>query len=128
LRECIEYWNVIGSFSEDGKFGFVEGGKGTGLPVSEIIPADPPENPSGQIPLRNAVRMPELGKNAQGVKMKQDVFSVAEGEVVLSWPTPLSADSIEDLKAWLKIMERKIARSTVEEKTDTTNVSEAKQE
>jgi hypothetical protein len=37
-------------------------------------------------------------------------------EVVLSWPTPLSADSIEDQKAGLKIMERKITRSTVEEK------------
>jgi hypothetical protein len=43
--------------------------------------------------------------------MKQDVFSLAEGEVVLSWPTPLSADSVEDLKAWLQIMERKITRS-----------------
>lgn len=54
--------------------------------------------------------------------MKQDVFSVAEGEVVLNWPTPLSADSIEDLRVWLKIMERKITRSTPElsasEKTD----------
>jgi hypothetical protein len=70
----------------------------------------------------NISQMPELGKNAQGAKMKQDVFSLAEGEVVLSWPTPLSADSIEDLKAWLKIMERKITRSTAElsssEKTD----------
>lgn len=98
-------------FSEDGQFGFVEGSD-TGLPTSEIVPADPPEQSlSGQVPLRNVVRMPELGKSAQGAKMKQDVFSLAEGEVVLSWPTPLSADSIEDLKAWLTIMERKIARS-----------------
>jgi len=104
-------------FSEDGQFGFVEGAS-TGLPVGEIIPADPPEqSPSDQVPLRNLVRMPETGKG-QGAKMKQDVFSLAEGEVVISWPTPLSPDSIQDLKDWLKIVERKIARSTAEEKSE----------
>jgi hypothetical protein len=104
----------LARFSEDGQFGFVEG-YDTGLPAAEIILADPPEqSPSGQVPLRNLVRMPELGKNAQGAKMKQDVFSLAEGEVVISWPTPLSPDSIQDLKDWLKIVERKIARSTPE--------------
>jgi hypothetical protein len=99
-------------FSEDGQFGFVEGGNGTGLPISEIIPAEPPESNPGQNPIRHVLRMPDSsGRNAQGATMKQDVFSLTEGEVVLSWPTPLSADSIEDLKAWLKIMERKITRS-----------------
>jgi len=44
--------------------------------------------------------------------VRQDVFSLTEGEVILRWPTPLSADSIADLKDWLKIVERKIARST----------------
>jgi hypothetical protein len=110
-------------FSEDGQFGFMEGSS-TGLPVSEIIPANPPEQSSGQVPLRSLVRMPDLGQNAQGAKMKRDVFSLAEGEVVLSWPTPLSADSIEDLKAWLKLMERKIARSTAEEKSDAVKTGE----
>ncbi len=43
--------------------------------------------------------------------MRQDVFSLAEGEVVLSWPTPLSQDSIKDLEGWLAIVKRKIARS-----------------
>jgi hypothetical protein len=101
----------ITGFSEDGKFGFVEGGNGTGLPVSEIVPADPPEQTSHQTLLTSVLGGQGRGRNAQGAKMKQDVFSLAEGEVVLSWPTPLSADSIEDLKSWLKIMERKIARS-----------------
>lgn len=43
--------------------------------------------------------------------MREDVFSLAEGKVTIQWPTPLSADSIQDLKDWLKILERKIARS-----------------
>ncbi len=29
--------------------------------------------------------------------MRQDVFSLTEGEVILSWPTPLSAESA---KVW----------------------------
>ena len=43
--------------------------------------------------------------------MRQDVFSVTEGDVVLSWPASLSADSIQEVKDWLKIAERKIVRS-----------------
>ena len=101
------------SFSEDGKFGFVEGGNGTGLPVSEIIPADPPES-SNQVPPRTLARMPELGKKAQGAKMRQDVFSLAEGEAVIHWPTPLSPDSIKDLEEWLDLVKRKIKRSAAE--------------
>jgi len=97
-------------FSEDGQFGFVEG-SGTGLPVSELVPADPPEQTSPFAPSSPLRGMMDFGGRDQGAKMKQDVFSLIEGEVVLSWPTPLSADSIEDLKAWLKIMERKITRS-----------------
>jgi hypothetical protein len=44
--------------------------------------------------------------------MREDVFSLTEGKVVFQWPTPLSADSIADLKDWLEILQRKIARST----------------
>jgi hypothetical protein len=96
-------------FSEDGQTAFVEGSM-NGLPVSEIIHAEPPEQTSPFVPSSPLRRM-DLGKREQGATMKQDVFSLTEGEVVLSWPTPLSADSIEDLKSWLKIMERKIVRS-----------------
>ena len=97
-------------FSDDGQFGFVEGSN-TGLPVSEIIPAEAPEQLPSLATRREVMRGFDQGRRfAQGANMKQDVFSLAEGEVVLSWPTPLSAESIEDLKAWLKIMERKITR------------------
>ena len=63
---------------------------------------------------------PEVAKptvNALSGKstMREDVFSLTEGKVTIQWPTPLSAESITDLKDWLKIVERKIARSTVTE-------------
>lgn len=46
---------------------------------------------------------------AQG--FKQDVFSLSEGDVVLRWPEGLTKESYEDLKDWLDIMQKKIARS-----------------
>jgi hypothetical protein len=106
--------------SDDGTHGFVDG-YATGLPVDEIIPADPPDQSSFSVPLRTLVRMPDLGKNVQGVKMRQDVFSLPEGEAFIHWPTPLSQDSIQELKDWLKLVERKITRSTAEssEKSET---------
>lgn len=51
--------------------------------------------------------------------MQEDVFSLLEGRVVLQWPTPLSAASVQDIKDWLKIVERKISRSVPEEDSQT---------
>jgi hypothetical protein len=109
----------VKGFSDDGQFVFVDGSP-TGMPISEITVEEPPIPAVVNQP-RQLTVAPVNGSaiTLRGVGMKQDVFSLAEGEVVLSWPTPLSLDSIEDLKQWLKLMERKIARSTaVEEKSD----------
>ena len=45
--------------------------------------------------------------------MKEDVFTLAEGDVILKWPELLSRDSFEDLKAWTEIVFRKIERKVV---------------
>ena len=42
--------------------------------------------------------------------MKEDVFSLTEGDVVLQWPELLSQESFEDLKVWAGIVLRKIER------------------
>ncbi len=98
---------------ETSGFAFVDG-YSTGLPISEIIPAEAPQNP-GQPPMHPLVRQPgSTVRVPDGVNMRQDVFSLSEGQAVLSWPTPLSQESIEDLKDWLKIVERKIARSATD--------------
>lgn len=98
---------IVG-FSDDGQFGFVEGSN-TGLPISEIIPADAPDS-SGRVPIRTLARV-EPRKNVQGATMRQEVFSLTEGEVVLNWPSPLSPTSIQDLEDWLELVKRKISRS-----------------
>lgn len=48
-----------------------------------------------------------------GPAMRQDVFSLSEGNVIIQWPASLSQESLQDLKDWLKILERKISRSAV---------------
>lgn len=43
--------------------------------------------------------------------VRQDTFSLDEGQVVLQWPAQLSEASYEDLKDWLELQLRKIRRS-----------------
>jgi len=98
----------VKGFSDDGEFVFVDGSN-TGIPIAEVNI----DEASATLP-RPIVDIPSrgmTGSSGEGTTIKQDVFSLTEGEVVLSWPTPLSAESIADLKDWLKIVERKIARS-----------------
>ena len=55
--------------------------------------------------------------------MKQDTFTLEEGDVVIQWPASLSQESFEDFKDWLRLLERRVARSvqapkTAEQSTD----------
>ena len=43
--------------------------------------------------------------------MKQDIFALSVGVVMVSWPSTMSADEGADVLEWLKIVERKIRRS-----------------
>lgn len=94
----------VKAFSEDGKFAFVEGSN-TGLPIDQLSIQSAPSTPPFvfNVPPEDST-------------MREDVFSLSEGQVRIQWPTPLSEESIQDLKDWLKIVERKIARSKAEEK------------
>ncbi len=43
--------------------------------------------------------------------MKEDVFTLEEGDAVFQWPERLSQESYDDLEAWAKLILRKIKRS-----------------
>jgi hypothetical protein len=100
----------VREITEDGKgskFVLVDGSP-TGAPIAEVTVEEPPANllkPRVHLPIR------EIGTSGGSATMRQDVFSVTEGDVVLSWPTPLSLESIQEVQDWLKIAERKIIRS-----------------
>jgi hypothetical protein len=103
----------IRAISEDGRFVFVEGSN-TGAPINEVVVQESfvPEPPRPKVvdpfvlPVRKAAN--QSGGNAT---MRQDVFSLTEGDAVISWPAQLSQESIEDIEQWLAIVKRKIARS-----------------
>lgn len=69
----------------------VSAGPPTGSPTSPSTPP-PPSRPLG-------------------AQVRQDTFSLDEGQVVLQWPAQLSEASYEDLKDWLELQLRKIKRS-----------------
>lgn len=47
--------------------------------------------------------------------MKEDVYTLPEGDVVLQWPEHLSSDSFEDIKSWTELILRKIKRQVTDE-------------
>lgn len=50
--------------------------------------------------------------------MKEDVFTLEEGPVVIQYPEHLSQDSFDDLESWLQLVIRKAKRSIVREDED----------
>ncbi len=46
-----------------------------------------------------------------GKDMKQSVFPLNEGDVVLQWPAAISQESYEDFKVWLDLMARRVEHS-----------------
>jgi hypothetical protein len=58
-------------------------------------------------------------RSAPKVGMKEDVFSLKEGDVVLQWPGQISAESYQDLEDWAAIILRKIKRGIGAKTEDT---------
>jgi hypothetical protein len=108
----------VASFSEDGSFAFFEGEK-TGAPVEELEIGEAPA--TGSKPVHPLMRFTRAQMQPPGgSEVRQDVFSLDNGgEVTISWPVPLTADMITDIKDWLKIVERKISRSVEQPGTPT---------
>lgn len=99
----------VTGFSDDGEYAFLDGEK-TGAPVAELEIGNAPGAPLYPPTPRN----PPRTQRVEGPRaLRQDVFSLDDlGEVNISWPVPLTQEMVTDIKDWLKIVERKIARST----------------
>jgi hypothetical protein len=81
-----------------------------GMPIAEVTVEEAPATPLKPHIVAPVQRV-ATRISGGGAPMRQDVFSITEGDVVLSWPASLSTESIEEIKDWLKIAERKITRS-----------------
>lgn len=47
--------------------------------------------------------------------VQEDVYSVPEGRLIVQWPTVLSSESVQQIKEYLKLLERKIVLSTAKD-------------
>ncbi|MEQ1812216.1 MAG: hypothetical protein ABL889_19970 [Terricaulis sp.] len=57
---------------------------------------------------------PKRRRESVKAGMKEDVFTLKEGAVVMQWPERLSPDSFADLETWATLMLRKIKREAVD--------------
>jgi hypothetical protein len=98
----------VEKFSDDGKYAFLDGEK-TGAPVDEL---EVGEAPAVAPPPSLRWTRAQLQAPNGGSVMRDDVYSLDDGrQVVISWPSPLPVYEAENIKAWLAIVEKKIARS-----------------
>lgn len=67
--------------------------------------------PIPEVPTQAGLRpLPPLKRREVKPSMKEDVYTLKEGDVVFQWPDRLSPESYEDLKDWTTLLLRKIAR------------------
>ncbi len=107
----------------DGDWAFVEGSP-TGIPVSELSKATPPppareEAMAQEQVVRKDVEAPPpnpfFEKQAKppdkpGVTTQKATYPLDEGHITLEWPEPLSRESVQEFKDWLRLVTRKVER------------------
>ena len=77
--------------------------KGSGAANAPMAPPKMPLTATPTTPPASA----DLAQPPGGRRL---VFALAEGDVVLTFPTGLSSDSVEDLEAYLEVFTRKARR------------------
>lgn len=106
------------SVSPDGQWAFVEGSP-TGLPLAEIkivrraapphgTPAMSPPAITPQVQPPSALVAP---LSPPGVGVKTETFTLERGEIVVRFPSAMTLDDFDNVKAWLDILERKLRKS-----------------
>lgn len=114
-RKSLQFAGLLDSLEAE-KQDFDDDTKETSTPSgarieSSLATRSGHQQPTPQVPMASEIVRPPL--SSKGVGMRQEIFTVAEGDVTIQWPERLSADSLEDFKDWLHILERKITRSAL---------------
>lgn len=105
LRSTAEFAKIYSRQAADGSAPTPEENKSPSMPTSATAGVESSVGSSA-----NPGFTP-LPPRAAGAQVRQDTFSLDEGQVVLQWPAQLSEASYEDLKDWLELQLRKIKRS-----------------
>lgn len=100
----------ITAFLDGGKFATVEGSSNP-IPVAELIPADPPEEPLVHAP---DISIPAIKPSSQeGTKMQTDVIAIGGNSITLQiqWPTEITQDAYDDLVDYLDLLKKRAKRA-----------------
>jgi hypothetical protein len=76
--------------------------------VAGTMETQPLPQAGAMTPPKASAASPPIGP---GQGFNQDVFSLAEGSVILSWPEGLKPESLPDLEDWFELQLRKIGRT-----------------
>ena len=87
----------------------IDGEKGR-VEMNQVIVRERAEQATAPTPRPEMGGQPHRVQRQEGLGMKEDVFALTEGDVVLQWPELLSRESFDDLKEWAEIVLRKIER------------------
>jgi phage FluMu protein Com len=107
----------VRALSEDRGFVFVDGSQ-TGIPIEQVTRCNlPAEEQFGERSAEVAPVPAALKRLPPKPGVRSDVFTLDEGEVILQWPSQMSAESYDDFKAWLDLIAKKAKRTVGMEKT-----------
>lgn len=128
---CIDELVMKGGFSDTGAPVFLKvydetiafAGLSHGDKMDVAADADddatvaPPSAPPSGAPMNTQVTTshhatPPIRQPVAGIR--QDTFTLDEGQAVLQWPERLCADSFEDFESWIQLQLKKIKRSIVQ--------------
>lgn len=66
-------------------------------------------------------RVRDQQKPRSKIGMRQEIFTLDEGDIVLEWPEKLSQASYEDFESWIQIVLRKAKRAVADKKDEVNN-------
>lgn len=106
-------------FSEDGVFVFVSGSS-TGIPIEQVTKCDVHlgEKEAGEKGSKVTSVPTVLKRPALKPGMRNDVFTLDEGEVIIQWPDHMSPESYEDFESWLNLIAKKAKRVVRQQESD----------
>jgi hypothetical protein len=102
----------VRELSDDGGWAFVEGSD-TGMPVNQLTVESTPEQKKHHPPPAEPPKPKTLvdSRLKPQSSLLQDNFTLPEGQIIIQWPSELTAEGFQDFKDWLAVVERKIQRS-----------------
>ena len=106
----------VTAISPDRLYVQVEGSQ-TGIPMDQVSKVDPPtQHVMGAHIPSTAQMFPASVANTGVISVKggssiaREVWAIDEGEAMLVFPSTISAQSVEDIEAWLKLVVTKLKR------------------